>query len=54
MKKPLATYQGQVRILKRQRDALDEDVAQVLAEALHDGYNILDLLDLHLDRKSVV
>jgi len=44
MKKPLSLYQGQVGLIQRQRDELDRDLAQVLAEGLNEGYAILDLL----------
>lgn len=43
--KPLSLYQGQLASLNRQRHELDADIAQVLAEAVLDGYNIHDLLD---------
>jgi len=42
--KPLSLYQGQLALLHKQRAALDEDIAQVLAEGLVDGHTVVDLL----------
>lgn len=43
--KSLRFYQQQMEALRRQREALDQDFAQVLAEGMRDGYNVVDLLD---------
>lgn len=42
--KGLALYRQQIALIKKQRDALDEDLAQVLAEAVGDGHKMLDVL----------
>ena len=41
--KPLALYIGQLEALNHQRQELDKDIAQVLAEGVIDGHNIYDL-----------
>lgn len=43
--KSLSLYQQQIALLKKQREALDEDFAQVLAEGLNEGHSISDLLN---------
>lgn len=42
--KSLQLYRDQLGLIKKQRDALDEDMAQVLAEGTQAGHSILDLL----------
>lgn len=41
--KPIALYHGQLEALRYQREELDKDIAQVLAEGVIDGHNIYDL-----------
>lgn len=40
----LQLYRDRIALIKKQRDALDEDFAQVLAEGLNEGHSIIDLL----------
>lgn len=42
--KNLLLYRDRIALIKKHRDALDEDFAQVLAEGLKDGHSIVDLL----------
>jgi hypothetical protein len=41
--KTLSLYHGQLESLRHQREELDKDIAQVLAEGVIDGHNIYDL-----------
>lgn len=43
--KSLALYQQQVAALKKKRMEVDEDIIQVVAEALTDGYSFIDVFD---------
>lgn len=40
----LQLYRDRIALIKKQRDALDEDFAQVLAEGINEGHSIVDLL----------
>jgi hypothetical protein len=40
----LPLYRDRIALIKKQRDALDEDFAQVLAEGINEGHSIVDLL----------
>lgn len=40
----LQLYRDRIALIKKQRDALDEDFAQVLAEGINEGHSIADLL----------
>jgi hypothetical protein len=40
----LQLYRERIALVKKQRDALDEDLAQILAEGLAAGHKMLDLL----------
>ena len=42
--KPLSLYHAQLDALRKQRVELDIDFAQVIAEALKDGYAIVDIM----------
>lgn len=41
--KSVSIYRQQLASLKKQREELDIDIAQVLAEAVSEGHNIHDL-----------
>ena len=45
MSQPLSLYHARLHLISKQRAALDQDYAQVLAEAMLDGHSIVDLLD---------
>ena len=43
--KQLSLYQQQIAALKREREKIDLDFAQLLAEGLNDGHSIVELID---------